>query len=81
LNLERAALAERPEEEEDELTAIYIRRGLDADLARAVCPPTHDQGRGLYAAAAVDVVVLAAARDRGRRRDDSDQPARVRLRT
>src|SRR6476659_6805856 len=36
LNVERAALAERPDEEEDELTAIYVRRGLEADLARSV---------------------------------------------
>ena len=36
LALERRELAARPAAEEDELTAIYERRGLDVDLARAV---------------------------------------------
>src|SRR5262245_54988944 len=36
LDLERRELATQPKEEEDELTAIYERRGLDADLARTV---------------------------------------------
>ena len=33
---ERRELATQPEAEEDELTAIYVRRGLGADLARQV---------------------------------------------
>jgi VIT1/CCC1 family predicted Fe2+/Mn2+ transporter len=36
LALERTQLAAQPQAEEDELTAIYVRRGLDSDLARAV---------------------------------------------
>jgi len=36
LDLERRALALRPEAEEDELTGIYVRRGLEEDLARLV---------------------------------------------
>ena len=36
LERERRELATQPEEEEDELTAIYVRRGLNADLARSV---------------------------------------------
>ena len=36
LDLERRELATQPEAEEDELTTIYVRRGLDADLARTV---------------------------------------------
>src|SRR5262245_2829184 len=36
LDLERRALALRPEAEEDELTGIYVRRGLAEDLARLV---------------------------------------------
>ena len=33
---EREELATQPQAEEDELTDIYVRRGLDADLARTV---------------------------------------------
>ncbi len=33
---ERAELAAQPEAEEDELTDIYVRRGLESDLARTV---------------------------------------------
>jgi VIT1/CCC1 family predicted Fe2+/Mn2+ transporter len=36
LAIERRELAAQPEAEEDELTAIYVERGLDADLARTV---------------------------------------------
>jgi len=36
LDLERHELAAHPEAEEDELTAIYVRRGLNQDLARTV---------------------------------------------
>jgi VIT1/CCC1 family predicted Fe2+/Mn2+ transporter len=36
LKLEQAALAAQPDEEEDELTAIYERRGLEPELARTV---------------------------------------------
>jgi len=36
LNLERKELAARPQYEEDELTEIYERRGLDLELARTV---------------------------------------------
>jgi len=36
LNRERRELSSQPAAEEDELTDIYVRRGLDADLARAV---------------------------------------------
>jgi VIT1/CCC1 family predicted Fe2+/Mn2+ transporter len=36
LNLERTELATEPEAEEDELTAIYERRGVHPDLARTV---------------------------------------------
>jgi len=36
LDLERRELASDPEAEEDELTAIYVGRGLDPDLARTV---------------------------------------------
>src|SRR5262249_38016443 len=36
LDLERHELATQPEAEEDELTAIYVRRGLDPALARTV---------------------------------------------
>jgi VIT1/CCC1 family predicted Fe2+/Mn2+ transporter len=36
LELERRELAAQPEAEEDELTGIYLRRGLDPDLARTV---------------------------------------------
>jgi VIT1/CCC1 family predicted Fe2+/Mn2+ transporter len=36
LNLERFELATQPQAEEDELTAIYVRRGLEPDLARTV---------------------------------------------
>jgi VIT1/CCC1 family predicted Fe2+/Mn2+ transporter len=36
LNLEKRELATQPEAEEDELTAIYVRRGLDSGLARQV---------------------------------------------
>jgi vacuolar iron transporter family protein len=36
LNLERRELATQPQAEEDELTAIYVRRGLASDLARTV---------------------------------------------
>jgi len=36
LDLERRALALRPEAEEDELAGIYVRRGLEQDLARVV---------------------------------------------
>jgi len=36
LDLERRELATQPAAEEDELTAIYMRRGLEPDLARAV---------------------------------------------
>lgn len=36
LDLERYELQTQPEAEEDELTAIYVRRGLEQDLARTV---------------------------------------------
>jgi VIT1/CCC1 family predicted Fe2+/Mn2+ transporter len=36
LALEQRELAARPKAEEDELAAIYVRRGLDRDLARTV---------------------------------------------
>jgi VIT1/CCC1 family predicted Fe2+/Mn2+ transporter len=36
LDRERRELATQPETEEDELTAIYMRRGLERDLARQV---------------------------------------------
>ncbi len=36
LDRERRELATQPELEEDELTSIYVRRGLDRDLARQV---------------------------------------------
>ena len=36
LERERRELATQPKAEEDELTAIYVRRGLDGDLARTV---------------------------------------------
>jgi VIT1/CCC1 family predicted Fe2+/Mn2+ transporter len=36
LSRERRELAEDPAAEEDELTGIYVRRGLDPELARAV---------------------------------------------
>jgi VIT1/CCC1 family predicted Fe2+/Mn2+ transporter len=36
LALERTELTTAPKAEEDELTAIYVRRGLDAELARRV---------------------------------------------
>ena len=36
LSVERRELATEPEAEEDELTAIYVRRGLEPDLARTV---------------------------------------------
>jgi VIT1/CCC1 family predicted Fe2+/Mn2+ transporter len=36
LTREKGELATQPEAEEDELTAIYVRRGLDAGLAREV---------------------------------------------
>ena len=36
LALERSELATQPEAEEDELSAIYVRRGLDPALARTV---------------------------------------------
>jgi VIT1/CCC1 family predicted Fe2+/Mn2+ transporter len=36
LDLERRELATDPDAEEDELTANYVRRGLDPDLARTV---------------------------------------------
>lgn len=36
LKLERFELATYPQAEEDELTAVYIRRGLEPDLARTV---------------------------------------------
>ena len=36
LALERRELSAQPEAEEEELTAIYVRRGLDRDLARSV---------------------------------------------
>jgi vacuolar iron transporter family protein len=36
LSREQGELATQPKAEEDELTAIYVRRGLDPDLARAV---------------------------------------------
>jgi vacuolar iron transporter family protein len=36
LNRERRELATQPKAEEDELTAIYVRRGLDHDLAQRV---------------------------------------------
>jgi len=36
LDLERRELAARPEAEHEELAAIYVRRGLDADLADRV---------------------------------------------
>jgi VIT1/CCC1 family predicted Fe2+/Mn2+ transporter len=36
LALEKAELATQPKAEEDELTAIYVRRGLEPELARTV---------------------------------------------
>ena len=36
LALERTELATQPQAEEDELTDIYVKRGLDSDLARTV---------------------------------------------
>src|ERR1051325_6571935 len=36
LDLERHELATEPQAEEDELTDIYVRRGLEPDLARTV---------------------------------------------
>src|SRR5262245_25293971 len=36
LNRERTELAEEPKAEEDELTGIYVTRGLEPELARAV---------------------------------------------
>jgi VIT1/CCC1 family predicted Fe2+/Mn2+ transporter len=36
LDLERQELAAQPKAEEDELTGIYVKRGLDIDLARTV---------------------------------------------
>jgi VIT1/CCC1 family predicted Fe2+/Mn2+ transporter len=36
LQREKAELATQPEAEQDELTAIYVRRGLEPDLAREV---------------------------------------------
>ena len=36
LNLEKRELATQPQVEEDELTGIYVRRGLESDLARTV---------------------------------------------
>src|SRR5580765_7553341 len=36
LAIEKNELATQPQAEEDELTAIYVKRGLDPDLARTV---------------------------------------------
>jgi VIT1/CCC1 family predicted Fe2+/Mn2+ transporter len=43
LDLERYELATQPKAEEDELTSIYVKRGLDADLARAVARQLMDR--------------------------------------
>ena len=41
LERERHELATQPEAEEDELTGIYIDRGLDRELARQVARQFH----------------------------------------
>ena len=44
LDRERRELATQPEVEEDELTSIYVGRGLDRDLARRVAQSTDGEG-------------------------------------
>ncbi len=41
LNIERRSLAERPRAELEELTALYVDRGLPADQAEAVAAAVH----------------------------------------
>ena len=58
LTRERQELATEPQAEEDELTGIYVRRGLDADLARAVARQLME--KGALAAHARDELGLTA---------------------
>jgi VIT1/CCC1 family predicted Fe2+/Mn2+ transporter len=44
LDRERHELATQPEAEEDELTGIYVQRGLDPDLARTVARQLMSKG-------------------------------------
>jgi vacuolar iron transporter family protein len=43
LEREKHELATEPQAEEDELTSIYVRRGLEPELARNGCAATHRQ--------------------------------------
>jgi vacuolar iron transporter family protein len=56
LSLERRELADDPVAEEDELTAIYVRRGLEPELARTVARQL--MSRGALAAHARDELGL-----------------------
>jgi len=56
LALERRELAEQPEAEEQELADIYVRRGLDRDLARTVA--RHLMAKNALAAHARDELGL-----------------------
>ena len=58
LSRERRELAENPEAEEDELTGIYVKRGLDAELARTVA--RQFMSKGALAAHARDELGLTA---------------------
>ena len=59
LERERLELAADPEAEEDELTGIYVGRGLDADLARTVA--RQMAAKGALAAHARDELGLTEA--------------------
>jgi VIT1/CCC1 family predicted Fe2+/Mn2+ transporter len=59
LNLEKRELATQPQVEEDELTGIYVRRGLESDLARTVARQL--MAKDALAAHARDELGLTAA--------------------
>lgn len=63
LSLEQRELAARPQYEEDELTAIYERRGLDPDLARTVARQlTAKDALGAHAREELGLIEGMAAR-------------------
>ena len=63
LRIEAAALAEHPEDERDELAEIYVRRGLEPDLAVTVAEQLMDHDMlAAHARDELGITEIAAAR-------------------
>jgi vacuolar iron transporter family protein len=62
LNLEKRELAAQPQVEEDELTGIYVRRGLESDLARTVARQLMEDALAAHARDELGLTAALAAR-------------------